>query len=155
MLNYKMERWILKFKWWFGFRCANNPLIGRPSKVTTVDKYQGQQNDYIILSLVRTRAVGHLRDARRLVVAMSRARLGLYIFARVSLFKNCYELKPAFDQLTQRPLKLQIIPNETYPATRMNDAAPEVPPMEIENMPQMAKFVYEYYIKNVTGLKVF
>lgn len=69
-------------------------------QVTTVDKYQGQQNDYIILSLVRTRAVGHLRDVRRLVVAMSRARLGLYIFARVSLFKNCFELTPAFEQVS-------------------------------------------------------
>ncbi|CAF4707695.1 unnamed protein product, partial [Rotaria magnacalcarata] len=53
----------------------------------TVDKYQGQQNDYILLSLVRTNAIGHLRDVRRLVVAMSRARLGLYIFGRVSLFE--------------------------------------------------------------------
>lgn len=44
------------------------------TKVTTVDKYQGQQNDYVLLSLVRTRIVGHLRDVRRLVVAMSRAR---------------------------------------------------------------------------------
>ncbi|XP_006823851.1 RNA helicase aquarius [Saccoglossus kowalevskii] len=42
-------------------RCGNNPLIGRPSKVTTVDRFQGQQNDYILLSLVRTKAVGHLR----------------------------------------------------------------------------------------------
>ena len=42
-------------------RCAANPLIGRPHKISTVDKYQGQQNDYIILSLVRTRHVGHLR----------------------------------------------------------------------------------------------
>ncbi len=57
-------------------RCANNPLIGKPHKITTVDKYQGQQNDYILLSLVKTNNVGHLRDVRRLVVAMSRARLG-------------------------------------------------------------------------------
>ena len=42
-------------------RCGNNPLIGQPHKVTTVDRFQGQQNDYILLSLVRTRAVGHLR----------------------------------------------------------------------------------------------
>ena len=26
-----------------------------------MDRYQGQQNDFILLSLVRTRAVGHLR----------------------------------------------------------------------------------------------
>lgn len=77
-------------------RCGNNPLIGWPAKVTTVDKYQGQQNDFILISLVKTKAVGHIRDVRRLVVAMSRARLGLYIFGRVSLFKNCFELQPAF-----------------------------------------------------------
>ena len=78
----------------------SNPLIGQPHKVTTVDRFQGQQNDYIILSLVRTKAVGHLRDVRRLVVAMSRARLGLYIFARVGLFQNCFELTPAFNQVS-------------------------------------------------------
>lgn len=68
-------------------------------QVTTVDRYQGQQNDYIILSLVRTKTVGHIRDVRRLVVAMSRARLGLYVLARVSLFQNCFELRPAFSQV--------------------------------------------------------
>ncbi|KAE8671002.1 xanthoxin dehydrogenase-like [Hibiscus syriacus] len=58
-------------------RCLPYDFIGPPSKVATVDKFQGQQNDFILLSLVRTRFVGHLRDVRRLVVAMSRARLGL------------------------------------------------------------------------------
>ena len=60
-------------------RCGDGtPLAGvAPAAVATVDQYQGQQNDYIILSLVRTKAVGHLRDIRRLVVAVSRARLGL------------------------------------------------------------------------------
>ncbi|KAK0164394.1 hypothetical protein PV328_003030 [Microctonus aethiopoides] len=134
-------------------RCANNPLIGRPSKVTTVDKYQGQQNDYILLSLVKTRAVGHLRDARRLVVAMSRARLGLYVFARVSLFKNCFELTPAFHQLMQRPLKLQLLPNDTYPTQRLNDDEPKVPVVEIEDMPHAANFVYDFYTKKVEGMK--
>ena len=62
-----------------------------------MDRYQGQQNDYIIISLVRTKHVGHLRDVRRLVVAMSRARLGLYVLARVSLFRHCIELQPAFN----------------------------------------------------------
>uniref|UniRef100_A0A8C5CE19 Aquarius intron-binding spliceosomal factor n=1 Tax=Gadus morhua TaxID=8049 RepID=A0A8C5CE19_GADMO len=95
-------------------RCAGNPFFGQPNKVTTVDRFQGQQNDYIILSLVRTKAVGHLRDVRRLVVAMSRARLGLYVFGRVALFQNCFELTPAFNQLTARPLQLHIRPHEYY-----------------------------------------
>ena len=58
-------------------RCAWSPLFGTPAKIATTDKFQGQQNDYVLLSLVRTRSVGHVRDVRRLVVAMSRARLGL------------------------------------------------------------------------------
>lgn len=75
--------------------------------MTTVDKYQGQQNDYVLLSLVRTRMVGHFRDVRRLVVALSRARLGLYVFGRAELFGNCYELKPAFARLLARPTQVQ------------------------------------------------
>ena len=93
-------------------RCAANPMIGSPHKITTVDKFQGQQNDYILLSLVRSYNVGHLRDVRRLVVAMSRARLGLYIFGRANLFRNCYELQPAFNILLQRPVQLHLCPNE-------------------------------------------
>uniref|UniRef100_A0A8B9FRF2 RNA helicase aquarius n=1 Tax=Amazona collaria TaxID=241587 RepID=A0A8B9FRF2_9PSIT len=127
-------------------RCGNNPLIGRPNKVTTVDRFQGQQNDYILLSLVRTKAVGHLRDVRRLVVAMSRARLGLYIFARVSLFQNCFELTPAFSQLTARPLHLHIIPTECFPAARQNGEGPSHQVHVIKNMPQMANFVYNMYM---------
>lgn len=33
-------------------RCSH-PIFGFPAAVATVDKYQGQQNDYILLSLVR------------------------------------------------------------------------------------------------------
>lgn len=83
-------------------------------QVQTVDKYQGQQNDYILLSLVRTRAVGHLRDVRRLVVAMSRSRLGLYIFGRLSLFANCYELQPTVKHLLARPTQLLLQPREYW-----------------------------------------
>ena len=75
-------------------RCAWTPLFGMPARVTTVDRFQGQQNDIVLLSLVRTKAVGHLRDVRRLVVALSRARLGLYVFCRCDVFNNCLELRP-------------------------------------------------------------
>ncbi|KAH0620568.1 hypothetical protein JD844_021170 [Phrynosoma platyrhinos] len=134
-------------------RCGNNPMIGRPNKVTTVDRFQGQQNDYIILSLVRTKAVGHLRDVRRLVVAMSRARLGLYIFARVSLFQNCFELTPAFSQLTARPLQLYIIPTEYFPTTRQNGEHPSHQVHVIKNMPQMANFVYNMYMHMIQSTR--
>ncbi|KAI2654745.1 RNA helicase aquarius [Labeo rohita] len=119
-------------------------------QVTTVDRFQGQQNDYIILSLVRTKAVGHLRDVRRLVVAMSRARLGLYIFARVSLFQNCYELTPAFSQLTARPLQLHIRPHEYYSSTEERSSEPD---QVIKDMPEMANRVYNMYMHMIQSMQ--
>eukprot|EP01116_Phalansterium_solitarium_P021731 TRINITY_DN6889_c0_g2_i1.p1 TRINITY_DN6889_c0_g2~~TRINITY_DN6889_c0_g2_i1.p1 ORF type:complete len:1438 (-),score=611.74 TRINITY_DN6889_c0_g2_i1:257-4549(-) len=116
-------------------RCASNPLFGRPDKVTTVDRFQGQQNDYILLSLVRTKAVGHLRDIRRLVVAMSRARLGLYVFCRKSLFENCYELTNTFSKLIQRPSKLHVVLGETYQTQRkLDDRANSVEVVDVTHM---------------------
>lgn len=134
-------------------RCGENPLIGRPLKVTTVDKYQGQQNDYILLSLVRTRAVGHLRDVRRLVVAMSRARLGLYIFGRVSLFKDCFELQPVFNILLKRPTKLHLLPDEIYPSERKLSDKIEDDTKVVENMTEMADFVHKLYLKRINDMK--
>lgn len=115
-------------------------------KITTVDKYQGQQNDFILLSLVKTKNIGHLRDVRRLIVAMSRARLGLYVFARCKLFKSCYELTPVFNILLKRPTKLEMILNELYPSKRdLNDEPPKETIKIVENMPEMAQLVYDFY----------
>lgn len=133
-------------------RCGSNPFIGRPHKITTVDRYQGQQNDYILLSLVRTKTVGHLRDVRRLVVAMSRARLGLYIFARVSLFSNCFELTPAFNILMSRPLQLHIAPSESYPPKRKLHDQQEGKVMVMDDMAHMAQFVYDFYNTRINQL---
>ncbi|GFS14379.1 intron-binding protein aquarius [Elysia marginata] len=133
-------------------RCGDNPLIGQPHKVTTVDRYQGQQNNFILLSLVRTKAVGHLRDVRRLIVAMSRARLGLYIFARSSLFSNCFELTPAFNILTARPQVLHLLPNECHPCKRKLSERPKDDPITVSDMPQMAQFVYDFYNARVDEL---
>jgi intron-binding protein aquarius len=96
-------------------RCgAGTPLAGAsPKAVSTVDQYQGQQNDIILLSLVRTKTVGHLRDIRRLVVSVSRARLGLYVFCRESVFAQSHELKTTMDQFHHKPTKLQLVLGES------------------------------------------
>jgi intron-binding protein aquarius len=94
--------------------CARMPAFGVPAKIATVDKYQGQQNDYVLLSLVRTRRVGHLRDVRRLVVAMSRARLGLYCLGCRALFEQCLELAPTFRRLLERPSVLALMVRERW-----------------------------------------
>lgn len=101
-------------------RCGPGTLIAgvKPKAISTVDQYQGQQNDFILLSLVRTKTVGHLRDIRRLVVAVSRARLGLYIFCRQELFRRCHELKNTMHQFDSKPTKLNLVLGEKYPCER-------------------------------------
>jgi hypothetical protein len=90
------------------------------------------KNDYILLSLVRTRTVGHLRDVRRLVVAMSRARLGLYVFARKELFQNCYELMSTFNQLLLKPTQLQLV---LVSACSLSLARSSLPPARLLMLP--------------------
>ena len=94
----------------------------------------------VLLSLVRTKTVGHIRDMRRLVVAMSRARLGLYVFCNKTLFENCYELEPVFKQLTSRPSQLQILPTEKYPVERALDD--EVNSVTVTDVEEMGQLVY-------------
>lgn len=69
----------------------------RGVRVHVVDKYQGEENDIILLSLVRSNSqgkVGFLNIPNRVCVALSRAKKGLYcignseILGRVKLWKN-------------------------------------------------------------------
>ncbi|KAJ2692176.1 hypothetical protein H4R19_006209, partial [Coemansia spiralis] len=97
-------------------RCAWLPYFGRPAAVSTVDQFQGQQCDVVLLSLVRTRNVGHIRDLRRLTVALSRARLGLYVFGRRALFEPCFELHAPMQRLLANGDRLALCPDEGYGA---------------------------------------
>nr|XP_027195833.1 RNA helicase aquarius-like [Dermatophagoides pteronyssinus] len=140
-------------------RCSTNPFIGKPNKVTTVDKFQGQQNDYILLSLVRTKTVGHIRDVRRLIVAMSRARLGLYVFCRRNLFESCLELEQTFSLLNKHPNRLQLIPNEYYTKRfsieriNKNQQQQQQEMIIIDDMSKMVKFVFDFYTKQVQRIR--
>lgn len=52
-------------------------------KVATVDNYQGEENDIIIVSLVRSnqqKKLGFVKIENRICVALSRARKGMYVF---------------------------------------------------------------------------
>ncbi|KAI8155775.1 RNA helicase aquarius [Colletotrichum sp. SAR 10_70] len=127
-------------------RCANKTIFGMPKVVTTVDKYQGEQNDYVILSLTRTSKVGYLRDIRRMTVALSRARLGLYILGRRETFEACYELRQAFEQLLARPDKLMLVTGELWPADRqLAGIAKDAVPGEVcmEGVEHLGQYVYE------------
>ena len=57
-------------------------------KVCTVDSYQGEENDVVLLSLVRNNesgSIGFLENVNRVCVALSRARLGMYVFGNAKL----------------------------------------------------------------------
>ncbi|KAG8446598.1 hypothetical protein GDO86_014154 [Hymenochirus boettgeri] len=60
-------------------------------KVHVVDKYQGEENDIILLSLVRSNKegkVGFLKISNRICVALSRAKKGLYCIGNMNMLKK-------------------------------------------------------------------
>lgn len=87
--------------------------IGMPFAISTVDKFQGQQADFVLLSLVRTKTIGHFRDVRRITVAVSRARYGLYIFGYMSLFSSSPDFKPVLNALSDCR-NLTLVAGETF-----------------------------------------
>ncbi|KAI5784028.1 P-loop containing nucleoside triphosphate hydrolase protein [Pyronema domesticum] len=130
-------------------RCKGNPVFGLP-KVMTVDKYQGEQNDYVILSLVRTKRVGYLRDIRRMTVAFSRARLGLYVLGRREVFESCLELREAFKRLLEKgDGRLELTVGEMYGAERTEEAQKVV----MEGVEHLGKYVYEMTQEKVKALQ--
>lgn len=60
-------------------------------RVETIDSYQGLQSDVVILSLVRSNrqaSVGFLQETNRVVVALTRARHGLFILGDAALLDS-------------------------------------------------------------------
>merc|ERR1712032_1440509 len=57
---------------------------------------------------------------------------------------NCFELQPAFNILTKRPLLLHLCPTEPRPTNRVASVTAPTP-MIIYDMPMMSKFVADFY----------
>ncbi|KAK3991236.1 P-loop containing nucleoside triphosphate hydrolase protein [Cladorrhinum sp. PSN332] len=66
--------------------------------VRTIDSYQGEENDIVLLSLVRSPKegsawkVGFLEDEHRAVVAISRARRGFYLFGNIQNVLHAHDV---------------------------------------------------------------
>ncbi|KPM43311.1 Helicase required for RNAi-mediated heterochromatin assembly 1 [Neonectria ditissima] len=56
--------------------------------VRTVDGFQGEENDIIILSLVRSSRAGFVENENRAIVSISRARRGMYIYGNSETLLN-------------------------------------------------------------------
>ena len=60
-------------------------------RVCAVDNFQGEENDIILLSLVRSNSdqrIGFLNESNRICVALSRARQGFYCIGNFKLLKS-------------------------------------------------------------------
>ncbi|CAC5383765.1 NFX1-type zinc finger-containing protein 1 [Mytilus coruscus] len=60
-------------------------------RITTVDNFQGEENDIILFSLVRSNMeneIGFLSEANRVCVALSRAKIGLYVVGNFELLTS-------------------------------------------------------------------
>ena len=60
-------------------------------RIVNVDNFQGEENDIIILSLVRSNKnekVGFLKEPNRVCVALSRAKMGFYCFGNLKMLRS-------------------------------------------------------------------
>ena len=63
-------------------------ISGLKLNVVTVDSYQGEENDIVLLSLVRSNtkgSIGFVGIENRICVALSRSKLGCYLFGNLDL----------------------------------------------------------------------
>ncbi|KAG9479348.1 hypothetical protein GDO78_012817 [Eleutherodactylus coqui] len=106
-------------------------------KVCVVDKYQGEENDIIILSLVRSNregSVGFLKIPNRVCVALSRAKKGLFCIGNMELLSTVPLWSAISDVLQKygligKELKLQCV-NHPDNATYVSSSA------DFDNVPE-------------------
>ncbi|KAL0209473.1 hypothetical protein RCL1_008311 [Eukaryota sp. TZLM3-RCL] len=123
-----------------------------PAHVSTIDSFQGRQNDIILLSLVRTSSIGHLSDPRRLVVACSRARLGFYVFGKWELFSHSKPVLPVSSKFAKRPTNLCILPDEVFPSCRTVDDSGEYQVVDgVEHLASVVGFLQKKVVKKINN----
>lgn len=89
-------------------------------------------------------------------MALSRARLGLYILGRASVFESCFELKPAFDILLSRPTQLSLVTDEMFErgfSRGIDDEVEEGREAVMQGVEHLGQYVFEMTKAKVEALK--
>ena len=76
--------------------------ISQSVKIHTIDMYQGDENDFVIVSLVRSnhdKKIGFLAEMNRRCVAQSRARCGVYFIGNADMFDGHQTWSPLMKKL--------------------------------------------------------
>eukprot|EP01054_Gregarina_sp_Poly1_P003336 Gregarina_sp_Poly_1__3335@NODE_195_length_11596_cov_85_481395_g174_i0_p12_GENE_NODE_195_length_11596_cov_85_481395_g174_i0NODE_195_length_11596_cov_85_481395_g174_i0_p12_ORF_typecomplete_len107_score7_13AAA_12/PF13087_6/0_0031AAA_12/PF13087_6/5_9e03_NODE_195_length_11596_cov_85_481395_g174_i070207340 len=66
------------------------------------------------MSMVRTRRTSYMTDLRRLTVAFSRGRLGLYLFGKYAMMKASKAMNDFLSRAGNNVLKLAVQPQERW-----------------------------------------
>ena len=102
-------------------------------EVASVDAFQGREKDYIILSCVRSnehQGIGFLSDARRLNVALTRARYGLAIFGNARVLSTNHLWASLLSHFQEKNLLMDGTINSMRPSTiNLSARQKDVPPL--------------------------
>ncbi len=93
--------------------------LRRHIRVSTVDGFQGQERDVVVISLVRDNAdgnIGFLRDLRRMNVAMTRARMKLIIVGNAETLSRHKFYRALAEHIKQKGDFVLAAPNTQTPS---------------------------------------
>jgi superfamily I DNA and/or RNA helicase len=68
----------------------------RAVRISTIDNFQGEEADIVVLSLVRNNdkgSIGFMKEPERVNVMLSRARCGLIMLGSKRCLENCESVK--------------------------------------------------------------
>lgn len=125
--------WMKKRKYPEEFHSDENQRtsrnISQAVKIYTVDMYQGDENDFVIVSLVRSnpeKKIGFLAERNRRCVAQSRARCGIYFIGNHEMFKE----HPTWGALIKKLMQRDCLGDRIGLVCKEH---PEDPPFMVEN----------------------
>jgi hypothetical protein len=122
-------------------RCVDSVHFGKPAEICTMEQFVGREADIVLFSMVRTNSIPESMESMSDIINfLSRAKLGLYIFGKKSLYDDTFSLTPTMSKYSNMTSKLCLIPGESHPTLRdVKEAVSDV--CNVENYLHMAAIV--------------